>query len=180
MRQKSISFQLLAPLLAAVALGVLAVYVVLPRLVEGNAVATAIDNAAQTVRQFRVVRQYYSDEVVKKVTSNGAIKADSVHSDPKTIALPTTMLLDVGERLAKEDISISLYSNYPFPNRGDRKLDDFQRDALDFLAARPEQAFSRSEIRGGHQVVRVAIADRMAESCGACHNSRADSPKTDW
>jgi methyl-accepting chemotaxis protein len=76
---------------------------------------------------------------------------------------------------------ISLYSPFPFPDRRDRKLDDFQRAAWDFLNANPNGNFSRSEERNGRHIVRVAVADKMSgQSCINCHNSDPASPKTDW
>ncbi|MGH6929986.1 MAG: methyl-accepting chemotaxis protein, partial [Dongiaceae bacterium] len=76
---------------------------------------------------------------------------------------------------------MSLYSGFPFPNRSDRRLDAFQQEAWDFLAANPDEVFVRQERRDGNEVVRVAVADKMAnETCVSCHNAHAQSPKKDW
>jgi len=91
------------------------------------------------------------------------------------------MMHDLSKLLSKQDTAIELYSKYPFPNRKDRKLDAFQQEAWEFLSRNPQQKFSRTEQRDGHNVVRVAIADVMtAQACVSCHNSHPDSPKKDW
>ena len=74
-----------------------------------------------------------------------------------------------------------MYSAYPFPNRGSRKLDAFGEDALAFFDKDPDGVFVKSEELGGKSVVRVAVADRMAsDACVTCHNTHPDSPKKDW
>ena len=39
--------------------------------------------------------------------------------------------------------TIGLYSRYPFPGRKDRKLDEFQSEAWDYLVANPKRTYSR-------------------------------------
>jgi methyl-accepting chemotaxis protein len=91
------------------------------------------------------------------------------------------MMHDLSDLLAGKATTINLFSKYPFPNRKDRRLDDFQQQAWDFLTANPAGTFARQEIRDGKQVMRVAVADTMSgQGCINCHNSNALSPKTDW
>jgi methyl-accepting chemotaxis protein len=60
-------------------------------------------------------------------------------------------------------------------------LDDFQREAWDYLNANPAATFSRRETVDGRAVVRVAMADKMvAKGCVTCHNAHPDTPKNDW
>ncbi len=76
---------------------------------------------------------------------------------------------------------MALYSAYPFPNRSSRKLDEFEEQAWNALTNNPDQSFYKTKELSGSPTVRVAIAVKMvAEVCVSCHNSRADSPKTDW
>jgi methyl-accepting chemotaxis protein len=119
--------------------------------------------------------------VVRKVSADGTFKASFDHkNDPKAIPLPATFLHDLSALFADKDTNVNLYSKFPFPVFKDRKLDDFQQQAWDFLVANPKQVFSRAETRGGKQVVRVAVADTMAQACINCHNADPTSPKTDW
>ena len=152
-----------------------------PRWAERNAIDGAVQAAVQTVNQFKLLRGYYTENVVKKATANG-LKAVVEHkTQGNAIPLPATMIHEMGELLSKNDSSLTLYSNYPFPNRGGRVLDEFQRNAWDRLVKEPDAVISDEETREGKRVVRVAIADRMSsEACVACHNSHAQSPKKDW
>ena len=91
------------------------------------------------------------------------------------------MIHDLSELLSKQNTTINLYSQYPFPSRKARELDAFQREAWEALTKDPQTAFARNETRNGKNVVRVAVADTMAvDACVSCHNSRSDSPKKDW
>jgi methyl-accepting chemotaxis protein len=100
------------------------------------------------------------------------------------IPLPATLIHDMSELLSKksgDNVKLKLYSEYPFPNRKDRKLDEFGKQALAAFAGDPSSVFVRQEKFEGMDVVRVAVADKMvAQACVNCHNSRPDTPKNDW
>jgi methyl-accepting chemotaxis protein len=157
-------------------------WVVVPRIITDNAINEAIRASQQTAAQFKTIRNYYTENVVNKVVKEGSMKASVDHkADAKAIPLPATLIHDLSALLSEEDMTVSLYSKYPFPNRKDRRLDAFQQEAWDVLTANPAATFSRSELLNGKQVVRVAVADTMvAQACVNCHNTMAGSPKTDW
>jgi methyl-accepting chemotaxis protein len=181
-KMRGIVWKLILPIPVALAVGLLALWVVLPELVRGNARDNAVATAQQTVGQFKTLRAYYTENVIKKATAGGALKPSTDHKDsPGAIPLPATMIHDLSELLRERDTTISLYSGFPFPNRSGRGLDSFQQEAWAFLTANPDQVFVGQEQRDGKEVVRVAVADKMVnETCVACHNSHAQSPKKDW
>ena len=143
-------------------------------------------NALSIIDQFKTLRAYYVKSVVKKVKGNDTgLKISFDHKTmPDGIPLPATMIHDMSELLSKkgeDKIKLKLYSDFPFPNRQDRKLDSFGKDALAFFKTNPDDSFTRQETFGGQEVVRVALADKMvAEACVNCHNTRHDTPKNDW
>ena len=168
------------PLLFAI-LAFTAFYI--PTQVERNVVELARAGAETMVKQFKLVRSYYARHVIGPVVQAEGISPAIDHvEDPTKVPLPATLVHEIGAAMKSEDTSVDLFSPYPFPNRSDRVMDDFQRDAWDFLTANPDQTFDRKETdEHGTQFLRVAVADRMvADSCVNCHNSHADSPKTDW
>jgi methyl-accepting chemotaxis protein len=119
--------------------------------------------------------------VVRKLTADAKFKASFDHkNDVQAIPLPATLLHDLSAALADQDTNINLYSKYPFPIFKDRKLDNFQQQAWDFLVANPKEVFARAESHNGKQIVRVAVADTMAQPCINCHNAEPTSPKMDW
>src|SRR5262249_57896148 len=102
------------------------------------AVNDAVLSGQQTAVQFRTFRSYYSENIVNKVLKGGAFRASHDHkSDDKIIPLPATLLHDLSALLKDRDTSFSLYSKYPFPDRKDRRLDQFQEEAWNFLLAHP-------------------------------------------
>lgn len=157
--------------------------VLIPRSVETNARDNAVRAGKKTVQQFKTLRGYYTRSVIKKTVANGKpLKPSYNHKTMEDgIPLPATFIHDMSELLKEEATSISLYSGYPFPNRAERQLDEFQAAAWNYLIKNPEKTFSRQESRDGKPVVRVAVADRMvADACVNCHNTIAGSPKVDW
>ncbi len=178
---KTLAWRLVLPVPLTVALTVVLIWLAVPRLVTSVAVNDAELAGKQVAGQFKAIRGYYTQNVVNKVVSEGTFKATFDHkNNPKAIPLPATFIHDLSALLADKETSINLYSVYPFPVFKDRKLDDFQQQAWNYLNANPTAVFSRHEQRNGRQVVRVAVADTMAQACINCHNSEPTSPKTDW
>ena len=177
-----IVWQMLLPIPVVGGLAIIGAAIVVPRLISQNAVASAIEQARQTVNEFKVLRGYYTSEVVAKVKSAGSVKVSFDHKGvPGTIPLPATMILDLSELLQKQGTSLQLYSPFPFPNRAGRKLDAFDNAAWDYLSKNPDGVFQRREMLGGKDVLRLAVADRMVDqACVSCHNTLPGSPKTDW
>ena len=168
------------PLTILVAIGL--IWAMVPRIVASVAVNDAVLANQQAAAEFKIIRAYYSDNVVNKVIKGGTFKATHDHKgNDAAIPLPATFLHDLSTVLKNNNSTISLYSQYPFPDRKDRKLDEFQTEAWNFLIANPDETFSRTDIVDGREIVRVAVADKMSgQSCINCHNSDPRSPKTDW
>lgn len=179
---RSLFWKLFLPIGGALGLCALAAAIVVPRYIERNAEREAVTAARETARQFTLLRQYYTANVVAKVMAHPGLRAGSDHLDhPDTIPLPATMVLELGELLRDSGINLKLYSPYPFPNRANRVLDSFGEDAWAYFQRHPDQAYTRTERLGRATVVRVALADKMiAQSCVDCHNSLPGSPRTDW
>jgi methyl-accepting chemotaxis protein len=151
-------------------------------MISDNARKEAIHAASETVSQFKALRKYYVQNIIKKVLADGNLKPSINHAkEKKSIPLPATMIHDLSAALSKRDTTVKLYSAYPFPNRKDRKLDPFQTEAWEFINANPDKIFSQQATINGKEIVRVAIADKMvAQGCVNCHNGHPDTPKTGW
>jgi methyl-accepting chemotaxis protein len=180
--QRSIAWGLLWPLPLVFVLAIGVMWFLVPKVVASMAINDAVVVNKQLADQYRAIRTYYSEKVVSKVVRDGTFKPSFDHdADPRAVPLPATFLHDLGALFVDRDISLDLYSRYPFPKFRDRVLDDFQQEAWERLTADPGAVFSRAEIRNGKQMVRVAVADVMrSQTCVDCHNSDPASPKTDW
>jgi methyl-accepting chemotaxis protein len=178
----SLFWKLLVPVAIVFVVGIISLAFWVPALIEKNATEVAIQDAERSVNQFKTLRGYYTKNVVKKVLANGGMKASFDHQkEADAIPLPATLIHDLSKALEKEGTSMKLYSAFPFPNRSSRQLDVFGEQAWKELSAQPDEIFYKAEELNGIPTVRVAIADKMvSDVCVNCHNTRADSPKTDW
>ena len=180
--KRSLIYKLIIPVVVVSIIGIAAVTYVIPRIIKQNAVDDAIEMSKNTVTQYKALRKYYTEHVIKKVLSNSELSASFNHkTEENSIPLPATMIHDLSENLEKEGTHIKLYSKYPFPNRKDRVLDEFATNAWIYLQDNPEDVFTETIEKDGHSVVRVGIADRMvADVCVNCHNTHPQTPKIGW
>jgi len=152
---------------------------------KSNLHEETVDYAKKTIKQYKEIREYYNDKVVSKITENSNINIDSKHKNiPNTIPLPATMFHDISENISKKlnGMKIKLYSDYPFPNRANRSLDDFERSTIQrFRNNKSREPIVLQDTENGINVIRLAIADEMTSmTCVNCHNTRVDTPKDDW
>ncbi|MBL4740706.1 MAG: PAS domain S-box protein [Sneathiella sp.] len=181
-RRSSLFWKLVLPVPIAVCIVILMTVLFLPNYLANSARQVAVHSAKQTAEQFKTFRQYYTTDVIKKILDDGHLKPSFNHKlMEKGVPLPATIIHDMSELLETKGVLVKLTSPFPFPNRKSRKLDNFQKEAWNFLKDRPNDVFVFNEIQNGKEIIRVGIADTMvSQACVDCHNSRADSPKTDW
>ena len=70
---RSMFWKLFAPICALLLLSALAAAVLLPLVIQRTAEQEAIVASQETVRQFQVLRKYYTDNVVSKVMTDGKV-----------------------------------------------------------------------------------------------------------
>jgi methyl-accepting chemotaxis protein len=181
-RSADLSVRIAVPIVGAFILGLVLLNGYVWRATSKQTLEASVASARATVEQFKTLRGYYTAQVVNKVKTASAMKVSFAHDAADTIPLPATMVHELSEALGKSEsgVTVKLYSAYPFPNRGSRKLDGFEQDAIAEFARNSEAVFVRSEDVKGRASVRVAIADRMSTACVSCHNTHPDSPKKDW
>ena len=181
-RSSSLFWKLFLPIGLLLAACGLVFSALLPLLIRDNAERDAVDAAQATVRQFLVLRKYYTENVAARVLAQTDLQVDpDYRHKEKAIPLPATMIHDLSALMQGSGTTVKLSSPFPFPQRRERPTDQFAQDAWRYLQKNPEGVFSRTETLHGRTTVRVALADRMsAQACIACHNSHPQSPKTDW
>ena len=178
----SFSWKLIAPIPIASIIGVILLMSFLPSTISENSQKDAVAAATQTVNQFKALRAYYTRNVISKVLADGNLKPSYSHKNEEgSVPLPATLIHEMSEILEKNDTKIKLFSDYPFPNRKNRTLDSFQREAWTTLINNPDTTFVREETRGDQRILRVAISDKMvADACVNCHNNHPETPKVGW
>jgi len=178
-----LSTRLFTPLIIILVLIFIILSFYVPSITKDNAIESAIKSAESTVKQYKTIRGYYTKNVIKKILPIANISPDYNHKDDANkIPLPATFIHEISEEFTKKGImTLKLYSPYPFPNRNNRKLDSFGRDAWQALKKNPKQTFAQAETINNKAMVRVALADTMTQQgCVDCHNSHPDTPKNDW
>lgn len=164
------------------ALGLAAVGLYVPRMVEQSAISDAVLKAEHTVKQFKILRKYYSQNVLGALAGNDTVSTGVDHKgQANKLPPPATLIHEFSDELTAQGLSVDLTSPYPFANRKGRALNDFDRTAWDKLTADPNQSVYDQFDNNGVQSIRIAIADTMStQACVDCHNRHPDSPKTDW
>jgi hypothetical protein len=145
--------------------------------------AALLRNARLTAEAISAFNSFYASQVVGRLKERGIEVTHDYLTRKNAIPLPATMSVELARQIsARSGMEVRLYSDFPFPWRvregGPR--DDFEREALRQLRARPDQPFARFMLHGGRRSLRYSIASRMEQSCLDCHNHRPDSPKRDW
>jgi len=178
----SLFWKLAIPVILLFGITVVSLSFYIPGQIEERAVEGATFSAKQTATQFKVLRKYYVQSILKKVKAGSDMTPAINHkNDPNAFPLPATMIHDLGTLLKNEGTTVNLYSAYPFPNRKSRMLDSFQTRAWDYLVNAPGGVFVEKTERAGKSIVRVAVADTMvSDTCVNCHNSHPDTPRTGW
>ncbi len=145
---------------------------------------SAKQNATALSISLKTFRSIYTKEVISKLQNSEFSIGHEFHNDSRTIPLPATMTIMLGERIKQsgDGSYASLYSPFPFPWRENSGgLDDsFEKEAWNFLSKNPFKEFYRIEKIEGQAHLRYAKADIMQSSCLNCHNTHPQSPKTDW
>jgi diguanylate cyclase (GGDEF)-like protein len=177
---RSLLWRLIVPTCLAVATLVCGIALYAPHEVVETAVSEALVRGEQTARQLQTLRAFYSDHVVATASRSGTSASPTYKSDGKSIPVPTTFILDVAEAFKDNGLIVRLVSPYPWPTREGRVLDAFETEAWRQLTQNPDGRWSRRDKLDGRDVLRLAVADRMQQSCVNCHNTAAASPKKDW
>ena len=154
-----------------------------PQKIKENIQESVTDNSKILVNHIRTFRSYYTANILGKVKEHTNLKINFDHkTESQTLPLPATMVHDIGELFTQgSNLEIKMYSDYPFPNRAKRVLDTFEKESLSYLLKNPTQIYVKKDFYNEKNVVRVAIPDTLyLQSCVNCHNTRLDSPKTDW
>ena len=130
-------------------------------------------------------RMFYNQQIVPKALNAGLTLTHDHTAEPHGIPLPATVMRSLGE-MSVDNQSTSefrLFSDQPFKFRkaNEVKLDEFERQAVNFLKNNPDQFFTQLIQIDNKPFYRVARADVMNHpSCVSCHNAHPDSPKKDW
>jgi serine/threonine protein kinase len=144
-----------------------------------------IQNARLTSDALKEFNEYYTSEVVARLTDRTIQVTHDYSGRKNAIPLPATMSVELADRISVKGsgigMQIRLFSDNPFPWRKEGgPKDPFQQEALRRLRSDPAAPFYRLEDLKGRRSLRYATASRMEKRCVDCHNAMKESPKRDW
>jgi len=151
----------------------------IPYITEQYTIKTITASSKNSVHQVKLTRAYYVNAIVndiKKYAPN--IRFSHDHEGVNgIIPLPTTTIHDLSKIFSeKTGLKYNLYSEYPFKNRKDRNLTQFQKDAIKYTKINEDGLYVKREVMNGEEVLRVATTDYMTDmSCVNCHNNHPDA-----
>ncbi len=132
------------------------------------------------------VRSYYAKNVVARVV-NSDTETQALHNYLDVVGaipIPATLSLELGAEIGSRegDVQYRFVSDYAFTNRPPHMLNGFERAALSAFRADPQGAQYIVNSTGNvwNREITLATPVVMAGGCVSCHNSHAESPKTDW
>src|SRR4051794_31145654 len=74
-----------------------------------EAIASSVANARGTVEQFKVIRSYYTSNVVQKIKAGSNVGVSHDHKEKaNTIPLPATFIHDVGAEISQREGGVKL------------------------------------------------------------------------
>lgn len=155
------------------------IYFYVPKTMEEGLLQHVVENSKNAVLQLQMEREYYNKSVVgdiKKYAKNITFSDDHEGINGK-IPFPVTTMYDLSKMYSeKGHLKFRFYSNYPFANRKDRVLSDFEKKAIQEVEKSKEGLYYQKDTMEGKEVLRVAIADVMnRQSCIECHNTYKDT-----
>ena len=178
--------QILIACVITVAIVGAGMYIYIPKIIEKNNIDLIIANSKESVKQLQMVREYYTKNIVSAVKKNAPkITLDYNHKgiDDK-LPFPTTVIHDLTKMYSlRSKVKYELYSAFPFLNRKDRVLTDFQKEAIKKVEESENGIYAKKDLIDGKKVLRVAIADYMIlPACVNCHNTHKlkNWPSNKW
>lgn len=178
---RSLIWKIIIPVSFTLILLSAAVMIYIPSAVKENAAQEAKRKAMDTVEQFKLLRGYYTENVISEVLTQSSVVVGINHNQNGIIPLPATMIHDLSELFSGNGTQLRLYSPYPFPNRSERQLDNFEIAAWEHLRINPDSSYSKIISNENTTLIKVAVADPLiSQICVDCHNNHPLSPKVDW
>ncbi|WP_081231910.1 methyl-accepting chemotaxis protein [Pseudoalteromonas luteoviolacea] len=181
MKSQSMTRRFVLPLGLMMVIVAILVATILPSIIKSTMLQITSDDAVVTVNQFKTLRGYYTKNVIAKAKAFGMSPHYEHRNDKNALPLPATLIHELSELISQSGTKVQLYSEYPFPNRKQRQLDSFQKEAWRYLTANPREVYSKLFEKNGSQYLRIAVADTMqAEACVNCHNTHPLTPRANW
>ena len=129
----------LVPILTLLLIIAFVVAISLPNVQHKAMILLSEQGAIKTVQQIKTLRSYYTKNVILKAKNFGMKPHYEHKNNPNTLPLPATLVHELSDIFEKGGTSFQMFSKFPFPNRSDRKLEDFQLKVWNTLSNNPKK-----------------------------------------
>ena len=147
---------------------------------EEDHLLRAARNYAKAIDSFR---SFYAEHIVSPLVGHPwVIITEHYKEEGGAIPIPFTMTMDLVEYMSQRDMTINarLISDFPFPQRADRIITEFDKEALQQLRSDKIPEYFRFTSGEQGKELLYATPILMQPTCVTCHNNHRDSPKNDW
>ncbi len=144
---------------------------------------TALEAATAYSQSITDVREYYSSQIVPRVSDAGITVSHDYRNLGAAIPLPATLTIEIGEVSSSQRSGgeFRLFSSFPFPwRKTGGAQNDIEQKVLEVLEGGDVEEFVAVEEVGDRSFLRYAIPVRMKKTCVECHNNHDLSPRIDW
>ena len=127
-------------------------------------------------------RDFYANTILSRIHTDSINITHNYKNEKNALPIPATMTLDLITYLNDRESSVKLrlISEYPFPWRENRGINDFDKKTLNHFKNTSEETYFSLYKKDDEDIFEFAMPIKMQESCVACHNTHVDSPKIDW
>lgn len=149
---------------------------------QRNDQAALLTSASSYSQALTSIRDYYSKVILGNIHGDEIIVTHEYKKHDNALPIPATFTLDLIEYLngSEATIELSLTSEYPFPWREKRNLDEYELAALNELRNSNVSFYSDYVEINDEMYLRYATPVIMKQECVTCHNAHPDTPKADW
>jgi signal transduction histidine kinase len=139
-------------------------------------------NAKSFSKTITLVGDFYSKFIINNFREDTIEFTHKYQTTPNTLPRPATFTIDLMKYLNDYSTTAEfrLKSEFPFPWRKSRILNDFERGAIEAFKTTAVQSYHRFETIDGEMHLEYATPVIMKRRCVTCHNTSLYSPKSGW
>ncbi|WP_417598627.1 methyl-accepting chemotaxis protein [Oceanospirillum sp.] len=162
MRNLGLFGKMAIPIITLIAVIVLILVLFIPKQMSETIIAGVTESSLSTANQFKVLRQYYTENVTNKAIISGGLIPDSNykgHND--RIPQPESLLNDLSDLMRDTGLTLKLYSHHSLPDQTGHQLNHFEQETWEKLRQSPDATIVERIEENGRTLVRVSVSDNL-------------------
>jgi len=162
MRNLGLFGKMAIPIITLIAVIVLILVLFIPKQMSETIIAGVTESSLSTANQFKVLRQYYTENVTNKAIISGELKPDRNYKDHSDrIPSPEIMLNDLSDLIKNTGLTLKLYSHHPFSDQANLQLNRSEQKVWETLTQNPNATVVERVEKNGRTLIRVSVSDNL-------------------